>query len=112
MIDGGEKRNCQLAFELQNSHVCEKRSNMADNTNSCLRFWVLGLGSSFSAHPKYFFITVIIVNKLAPKLHDGEKPYKNSKHSAYHSKRTHRSYSSLFFSGFGNRKNWQVCDSE
>ena len=26
MIDGGEKRNCQLAFELQNSHVCEKRS--------------------------------------------------------------------------------------
>ena len=27
MIDGSEKRNCQLAFELQNSHVCEKRSN-------------------------------------------------------------------------------------
>ena len=26
MIDGGEKRNCQLAFEFQNSHVCEKRS--------------------------------------------------------------------------------------
>ena len=25
MIDGSEKRNRQLAFELQNSHVCEKR---------------------------------------------------------------------------------------
>ena len=29
MIDGSEKCNCQLAFELQNSHVCEKRSNRA-----------------------------------------------------------------------------------
>ena len=27
MIDGSEKRNRQLAFEIQNSHVCEKRSN-------------------------------------------------------------------------------------
>ena len=26
MIDGSEKRNRQLAFALQNSHVCEKRS--------------------------------------------------------------------------------------
>ena len=25
MIDGSEKRNRQLAFELPNSHVCEKR---------------------------------------------------------------------------------------
>ena len=25
MIDGNEKRNRQLPFELQNSHVCEKR---------------------------------------------------------------------------------------
>ena len=25
MIDGSEKRNGQLAFELHNSHVCEKR---------------------------------------------------------------------------------------
>ena len=24
-IDGSEKRNRQLAFELQNAHVCEKR---------------------------------------------------------------------------------------
>ena len=27
MIDGSEKRNRQLAFEVHNSHVCEKRSN-------------------------------------------------------------------------------------
>ena len=26
MIDGTEKRNRQSALELQNSHVCEKRS--------------------------------------------------------------------------------------
>ena len=28
MIDDSEKRNRQLAFELQNSHVCEKRSKL------------------------------------------------------------------------------------
>ena len=28
MIDGSEKRNRQLAFELQNSHVCEKCSKI------------------------------------------------------------------------------------
>ena len=28
MIDGSEKRNRQLAFELQISHVCEKRSKV------------------------------------------------------------------------------------
>ena len=27
MIDSSEKRNRQLALGLQNSHVCEKRSN-------------------------------------------------------------------------------------
>ena len=30
MIDSSEKRNRQLAFELQNSHVCEKRSNLEE----------------------------------------------------------------------------------
>ena len=35
MIDGTEKRNRQLAFELQNSHVCEKRSN-GDDEHSIL----------------------------------------------------------------------------
>ena len=29
MIDGSKKRNRLLAFELQNSHVCEKRSKSA-----------------------------------------------------------------------------------
>ena len=28
MIEGSEKLNRQLAFELQNSHVCEKRSKI------------------------------------------------------------------------------------
>ena len=28
MIDGSEKRDRQLAFELQNSHVCEKSSKL------------------------------------------------------------------------------------
>ena len=39
MIDGSEKRNRQLVFELQNSHVCEKRSNttaVAIFPNVCL----------------------------------------------------------------------------
>ena len=32
MIDGSEKCNHQLAFELQNLHVCEKRSKKYVNT--------------------------------------------------------------------------------
>ena len=31
MIDGSEKRECQLAFELQSSRVFEKRSNIANS---------------------------------------------------------------------------------
>ena len=31
MIAGSEKRNRQLALELQNSHVCEKCSNNDNN---------------------------------------------------------------------------------
>ena len=31
MIDGIEKRNRQLAFELQDSHVCEKRSKLSSS---------------------------------------------------------------------------------
>ena len=30
MIDGSEKCNRQLAFELQNSHVCEKCSKASE----------------------------------------------------------------------------------
>ena len=36
MIDGSEKRNRQLAFELQNLHVCEKRSKSLFPKNNCL----------------------------------------------------------------------------
>ena len=32
MIDGSEKRNRQLAFEFQNSHVCEKRIRICDRS--------------------------------------------------------------------------------
>ena len=37
MIDGSEKRNRQLAFELHNSHVCEKRCDKyrAKIINNC-----------------------------------------------------------------------------
>ena len=31
MMDGSEKRNRQLAFELKNSHVCEKSSKIGNN---------------------------------------------------------------------------------
>ena len=34
MNDGSEKRNRHLAFELQNSHVCEKRSKTMQNYNN------------------------------------------------------------------------------
>ena len=36
MIDGSEKPDRQLAFELQNSHVCEKRNNfLKKQTKAC-----------------------------------------------------------------------------
>ena len=38
MIDGSEKCNCQLAFELQISHVCEKRSKAFPQTLADLCF--------------------------------------------------------------------------
>ena len=40
MIDGSEKRNRQLAFELQNSHVCEKRSNKCEEKNQSVKFFI------------------------------------------------------------------------
>ena len=37
MIDDSEKRNRQLAVELQNSHICEKRSKCGGPANGeCL----------------------------------------------------------------------------
>ena len=41
MIDGSEKRNRQLAFELQNSYVSEKSSN--ENVKSLSEHSVLSL---------------------------------------------------------------------
>ena len=38
MIDSSEKRNRQLAFELQNSHVCEKRSNESQENQQETQF--------------------------------------------------------------------------
>ena len=41
MIDGSEKRNRQLAFEPQNSHVCEKRSKITQFPGGfCLKFFL------------------------------------------------------------------------
>ena len=37
MIDGNEKRNRQLAFELQNSHVCEKRSKRLKTNDTAIK---------------------------------------------------------------------------
>ena len=39
MIDGSEKRNCQLAFELHNSHVSEKRSKAGANWTGSGKCW-------------------------------------------------------------------------
>ena len=52
MIDGSEKRNRQLAFELQNSHVCEKRSKKY----SCYTTTTVNTRSNISM--KLFFIGV------------------------------------------------------
>ena len=40
MIDGSEKRNRQLAFELQNLHVCEK-STVISTTLEILKISLL-----------------------------------------------------------------------
>ena len=39
MIDGSEKLNRQLAFELQNSHVCEKRSRFCGSAYKTYMCW-------------------------------------------------------------------------
>ena len=39
MIDGSGKRNRQLAFELENSHVCEKRSKWSKFNRALRNFF-------------------------------------------------------------------------
>ena len=43
MIDGSEKRNRQLAFEFQNSHVCEKpsKAEIASFTTNVMNLYLL-----------------------------------------------------------------------
>ena len=40
MIDGSEKRNRQVAFELQNSHVCVKRSKVLNAMQRQFKFFL------------------------------------------------------------------------
>ena len=60
MIDGSEKRNRQLAFELQNSHVCEKRSKL-------MAFFSLNTALSFLVHVLIFknFCPGFLLKELA-----------------------------------------------
>ena len=66
MIDSSEKRNRQLAFELQNSHVCEKRSKrdilnkihgLLKNYNQLIQILSLRISLRWSiAHVRYIKI--------------------------------------------------------
>ena len=40
MIDGSEKRNRQVAFELQNSHICEKRRKVLNAMQRQFKFFL------------------------------------------------------------------------
>ena len=61
MIDGSEKRNRQLAFELQNAHVCEKRSKINRDDLRCFdtvfrrpyRYFSIALKGSLSSSYRY-----------------------------------------------------------
>ena len=54
MIDGSDKSNCQLVFELHNPHVCEMRSNRKQyvkvgNTESTLKTITCGVPQGSTA---------------------------------------------------------------
>ena len=61
MIDGSKKRNRQLAFELQNSHVCEKRSNVAELVVAYINLEVLNKNV-----PLNIFSTVAGIRQQTP----------------------------------------------
>ena len=56
MIDGSEKRNRQLAFELQNSHACEKRSKSGSNCVLTMTLILISLLSLLSFSKIYSFL--------------------------------------------------------
>ena len=60
MIDDSEKRNRQVAFELQNSHVCEKRSKNVCPVASLVKFLILD--ASPVAFQATAFLSVMHVN--------------------------------------------------
>ena len=62
MIDGSEKRNRQLAFELQNSHVCEKRSK---NPNWRLVIYKCGQGFKLGTTVKPCFTDPCLIRRPA-----------------------------------------------
>ena len=45
MIEGSEKRNHQLAFELQNSHFCKNRSKLELSAFTEVVQWIVLTGS-------------------------------------------------------------------
>ena len=53
MIDGSEKRNGQLAFELQNSYVCEKRSKVSYKKDESANIYFLIITLSFILSGKF-----------------------------------------------------------
>ena len=58
MIDGSKKRNRQLAFELQNLHVCEKRSNVIGKNVWFIQISSLSL---FSLNSRHYSITSSLI---------------------------------------------------
>ena len=76
MIDSSEKHNRQLAFELQNSHVCEKHSNKYIYSCSCC---VMQIGSTQDlfnfAFPCNYKIPFDFVLSLKPGDNNKEMEY-------------------------------------
>ena len=56
MIDGSEKRIRQLAFELHNSHACEKRSKSGSNCVLTMTLILISLLSLLSFSKIYSFL--------------------------------------------------------
>ena len=68
MIDGSEKRNRQLAFELQNSHVCEKRSKQSSGPGNYLDLRETGLFPKFDAIYRRFSTREVLKSISGPQL--------------------------------------------